>query len=104
MVKGKGYTNGERVGFGQKINWKAPYHINLKDLIRQGRNTLLVEVTSILFNRLVFDAGQSEEKLKTWTINEPVKDVLLRVLRLMGSVVILERRIGGLFSLDDYLV
>jgi hypothetical protein len=65
-----------------------PYRISLKNFVKQGQNTLLVEVTSTWFNRLVFDAGQSEEKRKTWTISGPDKDEPLRASGLMGPVMI----------------
>ena len=65
-----------------------PYRINLKDLVKQGQNTLAVRVTSTWFNRLAFDAGQSEEKRKTWTINGPDKNSPLRASGLMGPVMI----------------
>jgi hypothetical protein len=65
-----------------------PYRIGLKNLVQQGKNTLSVQVTSTWFNRLVFDAGQLEEKRKTWTIDGPDKNAALRASGLMGPVMI----------------
>jgi hypothetical protein len=65
-----------------------PYHIDLKDAIKKGENILEVQVTSTWFNRLVFDAGQAEEKRKTWVINGPKADAPLRASGLMGPVAV----------------
>jgi hypothetical protein len=65
-----------------------PYRISLKNLVKQGQNILSVQVTSTWFNRLVFDAGQLEEKRKTWTIDGPDKSAPLRASGLMGPVMI----------------
>lgn len=69
-----------------------PYRLNLKDLVKTGQNSLSVQVTSTWFNRLVFDAGQSEDKRKTWTISGPDKNAPLRISGLLGPVTIQERR------------
>ncbi|SDF56036.1 Glycosyl hydrolases family 2, sugar binding domain [Mucilaginibacter pineti] len=74
--------NGQQIG---KL-WAPPYRIDLKDFIKPGKNTVSVEVTSTWFNRLVFDAGQPEDKRKTWTISGPGKDEPLRVSGLLGPV------------------
>ena len=66
--------------------WVAPYRVDLKDFIKQGQNILELSVTSTWFNRLVFDAGQPEEKRKTWTISGPGKESALRASGLMGPV------------------
>ncbi len=65
-----------------------PYRINLNDVIKKGQNILEVHVTSTWFNRLVFDAGQPEEKRKTWVINGPDAGSPLRVSGLMGPVAV----------------
>ncbi|RZM26832.1 MAG: hypothetical protein EOO88_15555 [Pedobacter sp.] len=75
-------VNGKEVG---KL-WAAPYRINLKDLVKEGKNTLSVQVTSTWFNRLVFDAGQPENQRKTWTISGPGKGSGLRESGLFGPV------------------
>lgn len=65
-----------------------PYRINLKSLLKPGQNTLSVQVTSTWFNRLAFDAGQPEDKRKTWTVSGPGKGSALRPSGLMGPVVL----------------
>jgi hypothetical protein len=65
-----------------------PYQINLNDAIKKGENILEVQVTNTWFNRLVFDAGQAEEKRKTWVINGPKADAPLRTSGLMGPVTV----------------
>ncbi|WP_457288080.1 glycosyl hydrolase [Pedobacter sp. UYP24] len=66
--------------------WAPPYRVSLKELVKQGKNTLTVAVTSTWFNRLVYDAGQPESKRKTWTISGPGKDSGLRKSGLLGPV------------------
>jgi len=66
--------------------WSPPYCLALSEAIKQGKNELKIEVTSTWFNRLVYDAGQGEEKRKTWTINGPSKDSPLRDSGLLGPV------------------
>ena len=68
--------------------WAAPYRVNLKDIIKKGQNILSIEVTSTWYNRLVFDAGQPEEKRKTWTLSGPGKNSSLRESGLFGPVVL----------------
>jgi hypothetical protein len=65
-----------------------PYRINLNNEIQKGENRLEVQVTSTWFNRLVFDAGQAEEKRKTWVINGPGAKSPLRESGLLGPVVL----------------
>ncbi|MDD4513988.1 glycosyl hydrolase [Massilibacteroides sp.] len=66
--------------------WASPYKLDLTDAIKKGQNTLMIEVTSTWFNRLVYDAGQLEDKRKTWTINGPGKDASLKDYGLLGPV------------------
>lgn len=68
--------------------WAAPYRIDITDKIKVGKNTLVVEVTSTWYNRLVYDAGQAEDKRKTWTVAGPDKNSPLRKSGLMGPVVL----------------
>lgn len=68
--------------------WAAPYGIDLTKVIRKGKNTLTIEVTSTWFNRLVYDANQPESERKTWTINGPDKDSELKNYGLLGPVVL----------------
>ena len=68
--------------------WTPPYRVDLTGVVQSGINTLTVEVTSTWFNRLVYDAGQSESQRKTWTINGPKKDAALRESGLIGPVML----------------
>jgi hypothetical protein len=68
--------------------WTPPYKVDLSGAVKSGINNLTVEVTSTWFNRLVYDAGQSEDHRKTWTINGPSKDAPLRESGLLGPVML----------------
>ncbi|WP_029901929.1 glycosyl hydrolase [Prevotella sp. 10(H)] len=72
--------------------WAPPYCLDLSDVIKVGKNTLTVEVTSTWFNRLVYDANQPEKDRKTWTINGPRKDSQLKETGLLGPVKIIQER------------
>lgn len=76
--------NGERVG----TLWYPPYKVDIADYVKQGDNTLEVEVTSTWFNRLAYDASQPESERKTWTIGGPHAGSELRASGLMGNVYI----------------
>jgi hypothetical protein len=66
--------------------WAVRYRVALKDFIKKGLNTLEVQVTRIWYNRLVFDAGQPEQRRKTWTIDGPDKNSALSASGLIGPV------------------
>jgi len=66
--------------------WAPPYRVDVTDQLQVGENTLTVDVTSTWFNRLVYDAGQPENKRKTWTIAGPKEDTPLRASGLLGPV------------------
>jgi hypothetical protein len=68
--------------------WTPPYRVDLTDAIKSGANTLTVEVTGTWYNRLVYDAGQPEDKRKTWTIAGPKADAGLKDSGLLGPVVL----------------
>ena len=72
--------------------WSQPYRIPLPGAVKAGRNTLKVSVTDTWYNRLVFDAGQSEADRRTWTIAGPQKDSPLRDSGLFGPVRIIRIR------------
>ncbi|UOE46593.1 hypothetical protein MTO98_19505 [Mucilaginibacter sp. SMC90] len=74
--------------------WAAPYQLDITKVLVPGKNTLKVEVTSTWFNRLVYDAGQPEDKRKTWTIEGPSKDNALRVSGLLGPVTLLTEKVN----------
>jgi hypothetical protein len=69
--------------------WCAPYQIDISSAVAAGANSLRVETTSTWYNRLVYDAGQPEDKRKTWTIAGPPKEAPLRNSGLLGPVTIL---------------
>jgi len=69
--------------------WSKPYRVNIADVVKPGVNTLKVTVTDTWYNRLVFDAGQPEEKRRTWTIAGPRKGSSLRDSGLIGPVKIM---------------
>jgi hypothetical protein len=75
---------------GKKLRtlWTSPYRVYLGESIREGTNTLKVEVTGTWFNRLVYDAGLPETERKTWTIGGPDKNSPLRESGLLGPVVL----------------
>ncbi|MDR1936966.1 MAG: hypothetical protein LBQ73_00525, partial [Tannerellaceae bacterium] len=68
--------------------WSPPYALDVSEAIQSGNNTLTVEVTGTWFNRLVYDAGQPEEKRKTWTNDGPRPNMEPRESGLLGPVVI----------------
>jgi hypothetical protein len=75
-------------GTSLRTLWTPPYRLDLTEAVRSGSNTLTVEVTGTWFNRLVYDAGQPEEKRKTWTISGPEQDMALRESGLLGPVIL----------------
>jgi hypothetical protein len=54
--------------------------------VKEGENTLEIDVISTWFNRLVYDASQPEEMRKTWVIAGPSANKSLRPAGLMGPV------------------
>ena len=54
--------------------WTEPYITDITEQVNNGFNELEIEVTGTWFNRLVYDAGQSEDNRKTWTIKGPSQD------------------------------
>lgn len=76
------------------VLWAEPYRVDVSSCLHVGVNVLVIEVTDTWHNRLVFDAGQPQEKQKTWTIRGPSKDAPLRDSGLIGPVVL---RVGECF-------
>ena len=76
--------------------WAPPYKLDVTDAIIKGKNNLIIEVTSTWFNRLVYDAGQTEDKRKTWTINGPEKELPLRESGLLGPVAVYKQKLQKL--------
>ena len=68
--------------------WTPPYRLDLSEVVRSGLNTLTIDVTGTWFNRLVYDAGQPEDKRKTWTIAGPAADEPFRESGLLGPVIL----------------
>ena len=54
--------------------------------VKEGENTLEIDVTSTWFNRLVYDASQPEDMRKTWVIAGPEAGKPLRQTGLLGPV------------------
>ncbi|MBQ6192386.1 MAG: hypothetical protein IJK51_08830 [Bacteroidaceae bacterium] len=66
--------------------WAAPYQTDIASFLRQGNNSIAIEVTSTWFNRLVYDAALPVEQRKTWVINGPSSKEHLRPSGLLGPV------------------
>ena len=60
----RAFVNGQEVA----ALWAQPYRCDITSFVKQGYNSLKVEVTSTWFNRLAYDFSQPPEKRKTWTI------------------------------------
>lgn len=85
MVMGKVWINGEYAGGA----WTYPYRVNISDLLKEGENTLTVEVANNWKNRLVGDQLLPEGERKTWTpVNPWTADSDLQSSGLMGPVTI----------------
>lgn len=78
------YINGTSAG----VLWSHPYSLPVGHLLKEGKNTVRVDVTSTWFNRLVYDASLPEDQRKTWTINGPAAGSPLRPSGLLGPVLI----------------
>ena len=68
--------------------WAAPYETDVTKFVKKGDNWLRLQVTSTWRNRLIYDAGQPEEKRRTWVISGPRADSELRAYGLLGPVVL----------------
>lgn len=68
--------------------WCQPYTADIAHLVKPGRNTLQIKVTTTWFNRLAYDAALPEPERKTWTFGHPSPDSALRKSGLMGPVVL----------------
>ncbi|MDR1478829.1 MAG: hypothetical protein LBJ00_07800, partial [Planctomycetaceae bacterium] len=78
----------------QKVQtlWSKPYQTDIANFTQSGENKLRIEVTSTLFNRLIYDAGQPAEKRKTWTISGPNEKHQLHQTGLLGPVKLLTEK------------
>ena len=71
-----------------RVLWTPPYRLDITDAIQTGENILAVEVTGTWFNRLVYDAGQPEEKIVRPDDFRTIKRRPLRDSGLLGPVVL----------------
>jgi len=74
--------NEQRVG----VLWDQPYRLDISPFLKEGKNQMLIRVTSTWYNRLVFDASQPEKERKTWVLKWPEKNAILKNTGLMGPV------------------
>ncbi|MBQ0158625.1 MAG: hypothetical protein KBS47_06450, partial [Bacteroidales bacterium] len=72
--------------------WCAPYTVDVTSLLRKGRNTISIDVTSTWRNRLIYDALLPEEKRRTWVIAGPEADEPLGDSGLLDEVRLQEYR------------
>ena len=66
--------------------WAAPYQTDIAGYLHSGKNSIIIEVTSTWFNRLVYDAALPKEQRRTWVINGPSAKESLRPSGLIGPV------------------
>ena len=75
-------VNGQSAG----VLWTEPYSLNISNLVKEGENTLTVDVTGTWYNRLVYDASLPEAERKTWTIAGPAAGSEFHDSGLLGPV------------------
>jgi hypothetical protein len=75
--------------------WMPPFRADVTDYVRQGENTLEVDVTNMWVNRLIGDQQLPKNEKKTWTVLEGngefarlKTDACLRKSGLLGPVTI----------------
>ena len=61
--------NGEKVGGV----WIAPYRLNVSGLLKQGENTLEIEVANLWRNRMIKDKTLPDAEKYTWTVVDDIK-------------------------------
>lgn len=85
------FVNGQRAG----VAWKAPYHVDISDLIRPGRNKIEVRLANLWVNRLIGDA-QPDARAYGFTTGPTYRaDAPLRPSGLLGPVRILRETRSG---------
>ncbi len=83
MVMARVYVNDEYAGGA----WTYPYQVNVTPFLREGDNTLRVEVVNNWMNRLIGDEQLPVEQRCTWTSCNPWKaDSELQTSGLLGPV------------------
>ena len=74
--------------------WKAPFKLDITDVLKEGKNEVKIKVTNLWVNRLVGDEYLPEEKRYTKTnIKKFTKEYPLRVSGLLGPVKIIATKI-----------
>jgi hypothetical protein len=54
--------------------WMAPYRLNITGLLKQGENTLEIEVANLWRNRMIRDKMLPESERYTWTVVDDIKE------------------------------
>jgi Zn-dependent oligopeptidase len=89
MVMAKVKINGEYAGGV----WTSPYCLNITKLVKEGENSLEIEVVNNWMNRLIGDLNLPEKERKTWVKINPWKsDSPLQSSGLLGPVTVYLRK------------
>lgn len=68
--------------------WTPPYTINIGEFLREGINTIEIEVVNTWVNRLLGDMLLPPDERSTWTVHLPSKETTLQKSGLLGPVLI----------------